>query len=172
VGTARVYVPTGRRLATRPLRPVLAALRKEWVAKNGGLGQALGMPIADEKFVSLTTYRKNGEAKEAPVWIVDLGDGTVGFTTHGDSWKCKRIRNDNRVAMQPSDQRGTVTPGSTKVTGTAVLATGGPDFDPVRAKIKGKYGLMVNLIIVLNKVRGMLGKGGDSDTAVIITLDE
>ena len=128
------------------------------------------MSLSDEKYLSLTTYRKNGEAKEAPVWIVDLDDGTMGFTTQGESWKCKRIRNDNRVAVQPCDQRGGITPGTEKVSGTAVLATGA-DFDRVRAKIKGKYGMMVNVIIVVNKLRGLFGKGGDSDTAVIITLD-
>ena len=130
------------------------------------------MSIAEEKYLSLTTYRKNGEAKQAPVWIVDLEDGTMGFTTHGESWKCKRIRNDSRVALQPCDQRGNITQGTEIVSGTAVLATGGSDFDRVRSKIKGKYGFMVTMIIAMNKVRGLLGKGGDSDTAVIITLDE
>ena len=128
------------------------------------------MSIADEKYLSLTTYRKNGDPKETPVWIADLGDGTVGFTTEGDSWKCKRIRNDNRVMLQPSDSRGNVTASTAAISGTAVLATGA-DFDRTRAAIKKKYGFMVNVIVAINKVRGMLGKGGDSDTAVIITLD-
>ena len=128
------------------------------------------MSIADEKYLSLTTYRKNGETKALPVWIVDLGDGAMGFTTHGESWKCKRIRNDNRVMLQPCDQRGNLTAGTDVVTGTAVLATG-TDFDRVRTKVKQKYGFMVTLIIAMNKVRGLLGKDGDSDTAVIITLD-
>ena len=128
------------------------------------------MGITDEKFVSLTTYRKNGEPKELPVWIVDLGDNKAGFTTHGDSWKCKRIRNDNRVTLQPCDQRGNITAGSEIVSGIAELATGA-EFDQVRAKVKKKYGMMVNVIIAMNKVRGLLGQGGDSDTAVVITLD-
>ena len=127
------------------------------------------MSITDEKYVSLTTYRKNGDGKSSPVWIVDLGDGTVGFTTHGESWKCKRIRNDSRVTFQPSDQRGRVTSGSSIISGNAVLATG-TDFDAVRALVKKKYGFMVTMIGAMNKVLGMLGKGGDSDTAVIITL--
>ena len=128
------------------------------------------MAISDEKYVSLTTYRKDGSTKELPVWIVDLGDGTVGFTTQGSSYKCTRIRNDNRVMLQPSDQRGKVTPGTEPVSGTAELATGA-DFDRVRGAIKAKYGFMVNVIIAINKIGGLFGKGGDSDTAVIITLD-
>jgi len=128
------------------------------------------MAISDEKYLSLTTYRKNGEPKELPVWIVDLGDGSMGFTTHGESWKCKRIRNNSKIMVQPCDQRGKLTPDTKAVPGTARLATGA-DFDRVRVGIKKKYGFMVNIIIAMNKVRGMLGKGGDSDTAIIITLD-
>ena len=128
------------------------------------------MSLADEKYLSLTTYRKNGEGKALPVWVVDLGDGTMGFTTHGESWKCKRIRNDSRVTVQPCDQRGNVTAGTDVVSGTAMLATGA-EFDRTRTKIKAKYGFMVTMVIAMNKMRGMLGKGGDSDTAVIITLD-
>lgn len=128
------------------------------------------MSIAAEKYVSLVTYRKNGEPKPAPVWIVQLDDGRVGFTTHGDSWKCKRIRNDDRVTLQPCDQRGNITTGTAVVSGTAELAAGA-DFDSVRALVKKKYGFTVTMIIALNKIRGLLGKAGDSDTAVIITLD-
>ena len=128
------------------------------------------MALSDEKYLSLTTYRKDGSTKEVPVWIVDLGDGTIGFTTQGDSYKCKRIRNDNRVMLQPCDQRGKITAGTEKVSGTAVLATG-MDFDRVRKAVKAKYGFMTTVIIVMNTIGGWFGKGGDSDTAVLITLD-
>lgn len=128
------------------------------------------MTIANEKFLSLTTYRKNGEAKETPIWIADLGDGTMGFTTHGESWKCKRIRNDNRIAVQPCNQSGKIMAGTEKVSGTAVLASGA-DFTQVQTAIKKKYGFMVTVVGVMNKVRKLMGKGGPSNTAVIITLD-
>lgn len=50
------------------------------------------MTITDEKFVALTTYRQNGDSSSTAVWIVDLGDGTTGFTTPIGSLKVKRIR--------------------------------------------------------------------------------
>ena len=31
--------------------------------------------IADEKYVALTTYKKDGSTKTLPVWIADFGDG-------------------------------------------------------------------------------------------------
>jgi len=129
------------------------------------------MAVSDEKFLSLTTYRKDGSAKELPIWIADLGDGTMGFTTYGESYKCKRLRNDSRVLLQPCNQRGVVTAGTEQVSGTAVLSKGA-DFDRVRSAIKAKYGFMVNIIVAINKIGGLFGKRADSDTAVIITLDE
>lgn len=62
--------------------------------------------ISSEKYVSLTTYRKDGTPKRVPVWIADLGDGTVGFTTASSSYKVKRIGNNPKVTLQPSDTRG------------------------------------------------------------------
>ena len=47
--------------------------------------------IADSKYVSLTTYKKDGTTKALPVWIADFGDGKVGFTTSSSSFKVKRI---------------------------------------------------------------------------------
>lgn len=130
----------------------------------------MDMSVANEKFLSLTTYRMDGSAKELPVWIVDLEDGTMGFTTNGDTYKCRRIRNNNKITLQPCNQRGAVTAGTEVVSGTAVLAQGA-DFDRVRSAIKKKYGFMANVIVVVNKIGGLFGKRRDSDTAVIITLD-
>lgn len=128
------------------------------------------MGISDEKYVSLTTYRKNGEAKLAPVWIADLGDGTVGFTTSSSSWKVKRLRNDPRVVLQPSDAKGKVREGTEPVTGTAVLKSGA-DFDSVAAIVKKKYGLQYTGITLVGKVAKLIGKGSGTDTAVVVTLD-
>lgn len=128
------------------------------------------MAISDEKYVSLTTYRKNGEPKLAPVWIADLGDGTVGFTTSSSSWKVKRLKNDSRVVLQPSDSKGNVRDGSDPVTGTAVLESGA-GFDRVAAIVKKKYGVQYTMITMVGKMAKMIGKGSGTDTAVIVTLD-
>ena len=77
--------------------------------------------IADEKYVSLTTFKRDGSPVSVPVWIADLGDETVGFTTAASSWKVKRIRNNPKVLLQPSDSRGTARPGTEPVGGTAEI---------------------------------------------------
>ena len=78
-----------------------------------------GVAITDEKYVLLTTFRKNGDAVPSPVWIVALPDGTAGFTTEATSGKVKRIGNNSSVTLQPCSMRGTVHPGSTVVNATA-----------------------------------------------------
>lgn len=127
------------------------------------------MSITDEEYVSLVTYKADGTPKALPVWIVDLGDGTAGFTTWGESWKAKRIRNNPNVTLQPCDQQGNILEDTEIVEGTARIGTG-DEFTKVRGFVKEKYGHWVTLIRMMNKVRSALGKGGQSDAAVIITL--
>lgn len=128
------------------------------------------MSIADEKYISLTTYRRDGEAKAIPVWIADLGDGTVGFTTASSSYKVKRLRNDARVVLQPSDSRGNVREGTTAVTGTAEILSGS-DFEQVRAIVAKKYGVQYRMIELIGKAARLIGKGSGTDTGIAITLD-
>ncbi len=128
------------------------------------------MALSDEKYLSLTTFKKDGTPKPTPIWIADLGDGTMGFTTNQDSWKVKRLKNNPNVMLQPCDMKGEIEEGTTAVEATATYVTGGPEFEKVRGLIDKKYGFAVKVIKVLNSVRSMLGKGGQSDTAIIITL--
>ena len=126
--------------------------------------------IADEKYVSLTTYKKDGTTKSLPVWIADFGDGTIGFTTSSGSYKVKRIGNDPRVVLQPSNAKGEVKDGTDEVTGTATVVTG-PEFEPYRAKLKQKYGLFYTAISLWGSFMKRIGRGTGTDAAVVITLD-
>jgi PPOX class probable F420-dependent enzyme len=128
------------------------------------------MSIADEKYVAFTTYRRNGEAKTLPVWIADLGDGTVGFTTASSSYKVKRLRNDSRVVLQPSDAKGNVRPGTEPVTGTGVVHQGA-DFERIKKILLKKYGIQYRGIAFMGSIAKLIGKGSGTDAAIAITLD-
>ena len=82
------------------------------------------MSISDEKYVLITTFRKNGDAVSSPVWIAPLADGTAGFTTEDGSGKVKRIRNNPRVTLQPCSVKGTVKHGSAVVEASAAVLLG------------------------------------------------
>ena len=62
------------------------------------------MNIGEEKYVSVTTYRKSGAAVSTATWITPLDGGRIGFWTSSASGKAKRLRNDGRIALQPSDR--------------------------------------------------------------------
>jgi PPOX class probable F420-dependent enzyme len=85
------------------------------------------MTLADEivhsRYVSLTTYRKDGTPVTTPVWHVPR-DAELWIVTEADSGKVKRIRNNPQVRVQPCSLRGTVAPDAPSVTGTARLLDG------------------------------------------------
>ena len=127
--------------------------------------------IADRKYVSLTTYRSDGTTKSLPVWIADLGDGTVGFTTASSSFKVKRMGADPRVELQPSTAKGEILPDTASVTGTAAIFIGGAEFERCRSAIVEKYGIQFRAIEMVGKIAKWRGKGAGTDAAVKITLD-
>ena len=60
-----------------------------------------------EKYISLETFKKNGEGVKTPVWFV-LHDNAIYAYTKADSWKVKRIRNNPRVRVAVCNIRGSV----------------------------------------------------------------
>src|ERR1700761_2217998 len=118
------------------------------------------MALADEKYVSFTTFRKSGAAVSTPTWIIPLDNGKLGFWTSSKSGKAKRISNDSHVTLQPSDARGRVKPDAgAAVHADASIVTSGAEFDAIQQKVRAKYGVMVPISRLLNTI-GHLGKGG------------
>lgn len=61
--------------------------------------------LGAEKYVLLTTFRKDGRAMSTPVWVGRDGDELVVFSAP-DAGKIKRIRRDGAVLLAPCDFRG------------------------------------------------------------------
>ncbi|MBT2481129.1 PPOX class F420-dependent oxidoreductase [Streptomyces sp. ISL-94] len=72
------------------------------------------------RYVSLTTFRKDGTPVATPVWAVADG-GELYVWTRSDSWKVKRIRNNARVTVAACDVRGRVAEGAPVLEGEARL---------------------------------------------------
>ena len=87
-------------------------------------------------YVALTTFRKDGTPVATPVWV--SGDGDYLYVwTEAASGKAKRLHNDARVLIAPSDGRGT--PQGAEVAGTAALLETSADLDRVRRLHQRKY---------------------------------
>jgi PPOX class probable F420-dependent enzyme len=125
--------------------------------------------VAKAQYVSLTTFKRDGGSSATPVWITDLGDGTIGFTTEADSLKVRRIRNDGRVVLQACDMRGRVKTGAPSVDGVASVLEGA-DSDRVRSKIAAKYGWKFRAMIAAGTLRQRFSKSGEAaSTAIVIS---
>ena len=61
--------------------------------------------LAGERFVSVETFRRNGEGVCTPVWFAEVDGGFV-FGTNGDSGKVKRIRANPKVRFAAANYRG------------------------------------------------------------------
>jgi PPOX class probable F420-dependent enzyme len=74
--------------------------------------------LAKSKYLSLTTFRRDGTPVATPVWVAQQGNALV-VVTQRSSGKAKRLRNDSRVLLAPCDMRGRVT--GDVVEGTALV---------------------------------------------------
>ena len=128
------------------------------------------MAITDEKYVLLTTFRKNGDGVATPVWIVALGDGTGGFTTEIDSGKVKRVRNNPSVTLQPCNLRGKVTTDADILTATAEVLLGA-DARAVTKAVRRKYRVAILLLDVGTLFRKLFRRPEAEECAIRLRFD-
>lgn len=130
------------------------------------------MALSDEKYILLTTFRKDSTPVSTPVWAVK-GDGEgdpICFWTSSASGKAKRLAHTERVTVQPCDARGRVQEGSVVTEATARIVTGA-EYDAIRQKVIAKYGAMTKLTKLLGTIGGIVkGKRVPyGDVGVVIT---
>jgi uncharacterized protein len=129
------------------------------------------MALADETYVSLTTYRRDGTPVTTPVWWVDLGDGKFGFWTSSVTGKVKRLNHTERVTVQPSNARGVVKPGTEAVEATARVVTG-TELDLIKQRVVAKYGFQTKITKLVAKLTAAT-KGKRlpyADCGVVVTV--
>jgi PPOX class probable F420-dependent enzyme len=128
------------------------------------------MALGDEKYILLTTFRRDGTAVATPVWAVKLDDERIGFWTSSGSGKAKRLAHTARVTVTPCDARGRVRAGAEPVDASARLVTGG-ELEEIRKRIVAKYGFMTKFTKLLATVAGTVrGKRIPyGDRGVVIT---
>lgn len=121
------------------------------------------------KYVSLTTFRRDGRAVAAPVWVV-RHDGGWACTTGADAGKVKRLRHTPTIEVVPCDVRGRVADGAPTFRGTARLAEG-EEYRRVRSAVIRKYRILGPALIGWAKVTSLFGKSA-AELAVVWTIDE
>lgn len=118
--------------------------------------------LAGEKYVLLTTFRKDGRAVATPVWAARDGD-TLAVWTVADSGKVKRIRRSGRVTVAPCDFKGN-THGDAAA-GQAAL-TDSATAQRIRTTIARKYGIVGRITMLGSRIR----RGRDGTVGIRIAF--
>ena len=103
-----------------------------------------------EEFLSLETYRKNGETIKSPMWFAQENDALYLWTM-ADTSKVKRIRNNPHVNIAPCKRKG-------EVTGEWMTAHATIDDSPimvaqVEAMLLKKIGLFFRIFRFIDAIR-------------------
>jgi len=104
-----------------------------------------------ERYVNLATFRRNGQEVKTPVWIA-AGDGKTYVYTNVRSGKVKRIRNNGRARVAPSDMRGNMK-GDWVDARARVIEDGEGRDRGIRAMVD-KYGWQMRLALFLSRFSG------------------
>ena len=112
-------------------------------------------PFADEPYISLETFKKDGNGVKTPVWAAPL-DGKLVVMSAGDAFKVKRLRRDPHARVAACDMRG-------KVRGEWLEGTGRvlDDAEHVRrahAALRQKYGWQMAMGDFFARIAGRIHK--------------
>jgi len=107
--------------------------------------------LGNADFISLTTFRKTGEAVSTPVWIGRDGEALI-VTTPDDSGKVKRLRNNARVEMRPSSRMGKVADDAFTVEGYAQIIGGVAGMAPLEQIIRKKYRMEYYVFMLVERI--------------------
>jgi uncharacterized protein len=105
------------------------------------------------RYISLSTYRRNGAAVDTPVWFAASGPKLYVFTM-GDSGKVKRLRHTAKARVAPSDARGHVQGAAHPA--TARVITEHAVIERAHAALRTKYGWQVRIADLFSGLTGRI----------------
>jgi PPOX class probable F420-dependent enzyme len=134
-------------------------------------------PVTDEdtsaldraRYVSLTTFRRNGDPVATPVWTVRHEEGWA-CTTGATSGKVARLRHTDRIEVAPCDVRGRVADGAPRYSGTARVVEDPAEYRRVRSAVVRRYWVLGPALVAWGAIGRLLGRS-DGEGAVVWTVD-
>lgn len=97
--------------------------------------------LARERYLSITTFRRDGSEASTPVWVVSDDPHRLLVATGADTWKVRRIRRNPHVRVAGCSARGKAHGGT--IEGKARLVD---EEELVRRLQYEKYGLQKRII--------------------------
>lgn len=137
----------------------------------------MGHTIGSARYVSLTTFRRNGDPVDVPVWIAPalsgppFRPGELVFVSMADAYKVKRLRRDPRVELRECDLRGRVAPDAIRYSGTGRVLSDPDDVRAVKRALGNKYGRWYHLLASGEAVVMRLWSGYAKRVGIAISID-
>ena len=120
--------------------------------------------LARSRYISLTTFRRDGSAASTPVWVVSDDGSRLLVWTAASSWKVRRIRRDPRVLVASSDFRGREL--GPRIAGTATLL-GDADGRLIQSLLRRKYGWQRRILELQARIARVLARAPAAAPAYI-----
>ncbi|MHA7734793.1 PPOX class F420-dependent oxidoreductase [Nitrosopumilus sp. S6] len=108
--------------------------------------------IESEKYISVETYRKNGDPVRTPVWFT-IKNNQIFVVTRDQTGKVKRLKNNTQVKIATCTIKGKIK--GKWISGTAEILDDEKTKDAVKRRDK-KYGFFSKMARFLTKSKGEL----------------
>jgi uncharacterized protein len=111
--------------------------------------------LGRQRYVSITTYRRDGRPVATPVWVTSSG-GRLYIWTGAQTGKARRIRANPEVTVAPCTARGQLTGPAVPASAEVVALADRPEIWPL---FLAKYGLQLRAVMWSGRVSRMLRRG-------------
>lgn len=119
---------------------------------------------ADASYISLETFKRDGNGVKTPVWCAPLDDKIVVFT-EAKAFKVKRLNRDPKIRVARCDIRGKVR--GEWCTGTGRVSDSQSEQDLAYAALHKKYGFLMKITDFFSTLSGRI----HGRAILILTLD-
>ena len=124
------------------------------------------------RYISLTTFMRDGSPVSSPVWITGAS-GSYVFTTGDTAWKARRLSRNPSVRVQVCDMRGRVAPQATRYVGTGEVDGSAGAVAAAESALAAKYGWQFHAIGIFERLKRRLGRGErQQSVAIHLSLSE
>jgi PPOX class probable F420-dependent enzyme len=142
------------------------------VPSGCGLDGRVAVSELDQaRYISLTTFKRDGSPVSSPVWITGTA-GNYVFTTGDTAWKTKRLLRNPSVEVRVCTMRGQVKPSATRYGGTGNVATSADVVAAAERALAAKYGWQFRATQLVDGLKKRVGRGNHHEPiAVELTLE-
>jgi hypothetical protein len=118
------------------------------------------------RYISLTTFKRDGTPVATPVWVTGAR-GRYVLTTGEGAWKAKRMRRNPAVEVRVCDARGRVKLDAAVHRGTAEISTSSADLAAADRALAAKYGWQFRATRGWVRIRRGLRGGPEQGTVAV-----